>query len=349
MKLNKLIEILEFFYPVNLAEDWDNVGLLLGDARKQVKRAMTALEITNDVIDEAIERDADVIISHHPIIFHPLKNLNYKDPQVRMIAKLIKHDIAVYTMHTNVDISSNGMNDWLAQVLDMKNLSILRPLKTKKYKKVVIDVEEQELDKALEILKLSGCGQKGNVIEQHTLTKKRKVICGLDETETEKEVLELSTFILEENLSSFNRLMHNDFYYEISDIDNINQSFGLGRIGMIKPVSLEHFAEKIKDLFSLDHVRLVGDREQIICKVGIVGGAGGDLLLDAKLKNCDVIITGDVGFHVAQSALAMNMNIIDPGHNIEIIFNDVISDFINLFDDVTAFASEVDTNPFEVI
>lgn len=349
MKLNKLIEIFEFFYPSNLAEDWDNVGLLVGDARKNIRRVMTTLEITNDVIDEAIERGADAIIAHHPIIFKPMKNLNYKDPQVRMITKLIKNDIAVYAMHTNVDISSNGMNDWLAQVLDMKNLSILRPLKTKKYKKVTIDVEPNDIEKVLETLKLSGCGQKGNTIEQHSITRKQKTVLGLDEEEETREILEVSTFILEENLNSFNRLMHKDFYYEIMDIDNINQTFGLGRIGTIKPMSLEQFAEKIKDLFSLDHVRLVGDREQIICKVGIVGGSGSDLLLDAKLKNCDVIITGDVGFHDAQAALSMNMNVIDPGHNIEIIFNDVIADFINLFEDITAFASEVDTNPFEVI
>ncbi len=349
MKLNKLIEMLEFFYPTNLAEDWDNVGLLLGDARKNINRVMTTLEITDDVVDEAIERGADVIVSHHPLIFKPIKALNYKEPQVRLISKLIKHDIAVYSMHTNVDISSNGMNDWLAQVLEMKNLSILRPLKTKKYKKVLIDVEAKDIEKVLEILKLSGCGQKGNVIEQHAITRKQKTICGLDEIEVENEMLELSTFILEENLGSFHRLMHNDFHYEIYEIDNINQTFGLGRIGTIKPVSLEQFADRIKKLFSLDHVRLVGDREQIICKVAIVGGSGSDLLLDAKLKNCDVIITGDVGFHDAQAALAMNMNMIDPGHNVEIIFNDVIADFINLFDDVIAFASEVDTNPFEVI
>lgn len=349
MKLFKLIEILEFFYPKDLAEDWDNVGLLIGDERTTIKRVMTTLEITEEVINEAIERNADTIISHHPIIFKPINNLNYKNPQSRMIAKLIKNNINVYTMHTNVDISSNGMNDWLAQVLDLKNISILKPLKQKSYKKVVIDVEEAKLDKLLKILKQAGAGQKASVLEHRDIRKKEKYIKNLDEKEFSGQILEVSSFILEENLAGLRRLLNKDYYYEVFEIDNINQIFGLGRVGTIKPASLEQVAEKIKALFSLDHVRLVGDREAIIKKIAIIGGSGSDLIIDAKLKGCDAIITGDVGFHDAQLGLSANINILDPGHNIEIIFNDVMADFINLFDEVTCFASEVDTNPFEVI
>ncbi len=349
MKLNKLIEILEFFYPTDLAESWDNVGLQIGDERSTINRVMTTLEITPEVIDEAIERGADIIVCHHPIIFKPISNLNFKSPQSRMIAKLIKSNIAVYVMHTNVDISSNGMNDWLAQVLEMKNISILKNLKVKNYKKILMDAPINRLNEAIEILKLSGCGQKSEVLSEHSVVMKERTKRLLDEKITTEKYYELSTYILEENLNDLRRNIAGQFSYEVYNIDNINQVFGLGRVGTIKPMSLEHFAEKIKDLFSLDHVRLVGDREDIIKKVAIVGGSGSDFIIDAKLKACDVIITGDVGFHDAQLALASKINIIDPGHNVEIIFNDVMSDFINLFDEVTCFASEVDTNPFEVI
>ncbi len=349
MKLIKLIDILEFFYPTDLAESWDNVGLQIGDERANVNRVMTTLEITNDVIDEAIERDADLIICHHPLIFKPIKNLNFKSPQSRMITKLIKNNIAVYVMHTNVDISSNGMNDWLAQVLELKNISILKTLKVKNYKKVCMEVPKNSLNQAIDILNLSGCGQKADVLSQHNIVEKERNIRMLDEQTRNEKYYEVSSFILEENLISLRQNVDNKFPYQVYNIDNINQVFGLGRIGTIKPMSLEHFANKIKDLFSLDHVRFVGDREDIIRKIAIVGGSGSDFIIDAKLKGCDAIITGDVGFHDAQLALASKINIIDPGHNIEIIFNDVMADFINLFDEVDCFASEVDTNPFEVI
>lgn len=349
MKLNKLIGILEFFYPIDLAEKWDNVGLQIGDERSTINRVMTTLEITNDVIDEAIERGAQLIVCHHPLIFKPISNLNYKSPQARMIAKLIKHNIAVYVMHTNVDISSNGMNDWLAQVLEMKNISILKNLKTKSYKKIIVETPKNQLEAALNILKLSGCGQKADVLSEHSIVEKTKTVRLLNEEIKTTPYYEIATYILEENLKELRFNMKNHFKYEVYNIDNINQTFGLGRIGTIKPVSLEQLADKIKDLFSLDHVRLVGNREDIIKKIAIVGGSGSDFIIDAKLKACDVIITGDVGFHDAQLALSSKINIIDPGHNIEIIFNDVMSDFINLFEEVTCFASEVDTNPFEVI
>ncbi len=349
MKLNKLIEILEFFYPSDLAESWDNVGLQIGDERTSVDRVMTSLEITNDVIDEAIERGADLIICHHPIIFKPISNLNFKSPQSRMIAKLIKNNIAVYVMHTNVDISSNGMNDWLAQVLEMKSVSILKNLKTKNYKKVILSASKNQLNDAITALKLSGCGQKGDVLSEHSIVEKERHIRMLDEKKINEKYFEVTSYILDENVNELHKNLNKSFTYEIYNIENVHQLYGLGRVGTIKPVSLEQFAERIKDLFSLDHVRLVGDREDIIKKVAIVGGSGSDFIIDAKLKSCDVIITGDIGFHDAQLALASKINIIDPGHNIEIIFNDVMSDFINLFDEVTCFASEVDTNPFEVI
>jgi len=105
MKLSQLMNKIELFYPKNLAEDWDNVGLLIGDERTEVTRILTTLEITEDVIEEAIERKAELIISHHPIIFKPIKDLNFKNPHNRLIRQLITNDIAVYCMHTNVDVA----------------------------------------------------------------------------------------------------------------------------------------------------------------------------------------------------------------------------------------------------
>lgn len=349
MKLSKLVEILEFFYPKDLAYDWDNVGLLIGDERATVNRAMTCLEITDDVVEEAIERNVDLIVSHHPIIYKPIKNLNFKDPHARLITKIIKSNISVYSMHTNVDISSNGMNDWLAQVLNLKNIQILTPLKAKNYKKVHIECKENSLNDVIKVLKYVGAGQKGSILEEYKLSKKQRHIKKLNNMELDEEVLAVESYVLEENINQLKQKLTGKFNYEVYPIENLSQKFGLGRIGTVKPSSLEQLAETFKELFQLDHVKIVGDRERVIRKVGIVGGSGASELINAKLKGCDVLITGDIGFHDAQAAIAANIALIDPGHNVEIIFNDIMSDFINMFDEVTCIPSEIDTNPFEVI
>ncbi|MGL5020513.1 MAG: Nif3-like dinuclear metal center hexameric protein [Mycoplasmatales bacterium] len=351
MKLIKLINTLETFYPIDLAEDWDNVGLLLGDERKEVTRVLTTLEINEDVIDEAIERGAELIISHHPLIFKPLKNLNYKNIQAGLIQNLIKNDIAVYCMHTNVDVATNGMNDWLAQILELENLNVLVPTVERKFKKILVEITEEEMYKVIDIFKKTGVGQRFNFMENINITPKVKYATKHDNSEVEINILVLESFVLEDQIKE----LKNEFYvnkifnYEIMEIENMSVHFGLGRVGHLKPTSLEQLAIKLKDLYSLDHVKIVGNRETIIRKVAIVGGAGSDTLEMAKIKGCDVLITGDVGFHTAQEALARNIAIIDPGHNIEIIFNDTMADFINMFPSIIAFPSEIDTNPFEVI
>jgi dinuclear metal center YbgI/SA1388 family protein len=351
MKLNKLINILESFYPVDLAQEWDNVGLLLGDERMDVTRVLTTLEINEDVIDEAIERGAEVIVSHHPLIFKPIKNLNFKNTQAKLIKQLIQHDIAVYCMHTNVDIASNGMNDWLAQILELEKISVLETTLRRNYKKVLVETNEESMYEVINIFKRMGVGQRHNYIENVNITPKVKYATRHDKSEVESDILVLESFILEDQLKD----LKNEFYlnkiysYDIINIENMGVDFGVGRVGHLRPTSLEQLAHKLKTLYSLDHVKIVGNRETIIRKVAIVGGSGSSCLEMAKLKGCDVLITGDVDFHTAQEALAKNIAIIDPGHNVEIVFNDTMADFINMFPSITAFASEIDTNPFEVI
>ncbi len=351
MKLSKLIDRIEFFYPKNLAEDWDNIGLLVGDERKEIKRILTTLEITEDVIDEAIEREAELIVSHHPIIFKPLKNLNFKNPHNRLIKKLIINDIAVYCMHTNIDIATNGMNDWIANILKLESLSVLKPSIKYNFKQINVETTEEEMFKVVDIFKKIGVGQKNNFNENINITPKIKYAKKTNGEKSEKNIMVLESFISEE----FIKELKKEFYqekihaYQILNIENGNKNYGMGRVGYIKMTSLEQLALRLKNIYELDHVKIVGNREKEIRKVAIVAGGGSGYLDDAKIRGCDVLITGDVNFHTAQDALLKNIAIIDPGHNIEIIFNDIMADFLNISDEVDAFASEIDTNPFEVI
>lgn len=125
VKCRDIIELMEKLAPRELAEDWDNVGLMVGDFDMPVKKVLLALDIDDDVIDEAISENADLIITHHPFIFGSIKNINSQSIVGKRTIKLIKNDIAVYSAHTNLDIAENGTNGVLADILELENTEIL--------------------------------------------------------------------------------------------------------------------------------------------------------------------------------------------------------------------------------
>src|SRR5699024_1748487 len=122
---NDVFKIVEELAPKELAYDWDNVGLQVGSHNKRVNRIMVTLDVLENVVDEAIEKDVDLIIAHHPLIFKPLKQLNHDTVKGKIINKLIKHDITVYATHTNLDIDKGGVNDMHADVLHIKGVKQL--------------------------------------------------------------------------------------------------------------------------------------------------------------------------------------------------------------------------------
>ena len=119
-KVYEIAKVIEKIAPVHLAEDFDNVGLLLGDAEAEVKKVLLCLDADEFTAKEAEEKGADMIISHHPLIFHPLKSLEYSKSDARCMRTLIKSDIAVYSAHTNMDIADGGLNDLFCQKLSLK-------------------------------------------------------------------------------------------------------------------------------------------------------------------------------------------------------------------------------------
>jgi GTP cyclohydrolase I len=120
-----IIRFLETRYPKNLAYEWDNVGLQVGSLNKPVKKVLVTLDVTPDVVREAIQLKADLLISHHPLIFKPILNIQVESPRGWMIQKLIKHDIPLYSMHTNYDLAEGGMNDVLAALLGISGTAVL--------------------------------------------------------------------------------------------------------------------------------------------------------------------------------------------------------------------------------
>ena len=137
-KCQDIISLLDEIAPRNLAEDWDNVGFLIGDRNSAIRRIMVCLDLPYWVLDEAIENKVDMVITHHPVIFSSMKKINTDSSLGRGIIRLIKNNISVYSSHTNMDIASGGLNDMFAKQLGFSVTSIIQPLNIEKLFKFVI-------------------------------------------------------------------------------------------------------------------------------------------------------------------------------------------------------------------
>lgn len=358
MKLKKIIDFCDFFYPQNFAEEFDNVGLQLGYDNQEITTVLTALQITTEVVEEAIEKNADLIIVHHPLIFHKLSSLNTNDRNNILISKLIKNDIAVFAMHTNVDSAFNGINDWVMQILGIRKTKVLHPTKKVEISKIELEVLDYQLENLIEILKKIGAGQNGKNLSDITFSPKIKnTIQAKNLKETEYDIISVETnltdeqiILLKKEITKFNFQSENNLKFNVFPYKNPKVTVGIGRFGYTNPTTIEELSLNVKELFDLSHVRIVGSYEKIVKKIAVCAGSGSDYLSDAIKNNCDVLITGDVGFHTAHDALSNNIAIIDAGHIIELVFNDAMTDFIQLFsDDIKVFSSEINIDPFEVL
>lgn len=133
MKLKEIIEIIENNYPVELAYEWDNVGLFYGDIEKEISKVLVTLDITPDVIDQAVENDVDLVLSHHPALIGGIKNLSDGSMVSDMIINAVKNDICIYSAHTNMDTARNGTNQKLAEIFDLEDICVMENDKPYEY------------------------------------------------------------------------------------------------------------------------------------------------------------------------------------------------------------------------
>lgn len=249
------IEITKYFetkYPLDLAYEWDNCGLQVGTLNNKVEKVLITLDVTKKVVKEAIKNNVDLIISHHPLMFKPMKSVIFDSPRGWIIKNLIQNNIAVYSAHTNFDQAEGGMNDILANVLDIH----------------------------------------------------------------EPKLLDL--------------------------VDNI------GRYGEIDKIEFSDFIKKVKAVFNLKTLKVIGNTKKDISTVGISGGSGSHHMYAAKKRNCDVYVTGDITYHTALDAIQLGITLIDVGHHIEVIFvREVAKDLGGRFPTIKFIESKVDTNPYQ--
>jgi dinuclear metal center YbgI/SA1388 family protein len=365
---HEIIQLFEQFSPKGLAMEGDKIGLQIGGLNKKIERVMIALDVLEEVIDEAIERDVQLIIAHHPPIFRALKNVLTDTIQGRMIEKLLKHDIAVYAAHTNLDVAKGGVNDLLAEALGLESPEVLVPTFETKLKKLVVFTPATHAEEIRKVLGKSGAGFIGNYSHcsfsangtgRFLPEENSDPFIGQQGQLEQVDEVRIETIVPEHLVRRIVTAMikahpYEEVAYDVYPVENKGEVLGLGRIGAVKEMSLGEFAKKVKEVLDVDKVRVVGNLSSPIKKVAVLGGDGNKYFKHAKFKGADVYITGDIYYHTAHDAMMEGLNMIDPGHNVEKVMKKGLTATLTKMCkesgyDVEIFPSEVNTDPFKFV
>lgn len=362
MKIQNITSFLESFAPLSLQENYDNAGLLTGNAGWDCTGIITTLDSTEEVIMEAIEKKCNLVVAHHPIIFSGLKKITGKNYVERTVISAIKNDIAIYAIHTNLDNVLNGVNARIADKLGLINRHILSA-KNNLLKKIYTYVPTAHLDKVRDALFAAGAGNIGNYSECSFNAAGEGTFRGGEgadpfvgkpgERHTEEErKLEL-IFEAWNEKKIINALIKSHPYeevaYEIISLDNNYQHVGSGLTGELQePLTEATILEKIKQAFGLSIIRHTPLTGKKVKKMALCGGAGSFLIGAAMAAGVDLYITADVKYHEFFDA-DKRLVIADIGHfeseqfTIDLLF-DILSE---KFPNFAVLKTGVKTNPVQ--
>ena len=327
MTIKEVTNILEELAPLAYAEDFDNVGLLVGNTNTKVSGILVTLDTLENVVDEAIANNCNFIVSFHPIIFSGLKKLTGANYVERVVIKAIQHNIAIYSMHTALDNSKNGVNAKICEILDIEETKILIPQKgtIKKLTTYVPTANAEELKKSLFDI---GAGSIGNYSNcSFTIDGVGSYKAGQDanpskgkigETHYEKETQIHITYTKSIEKEIIATLLKNHPYdevaYEIFILENTNQNIGMGMVGQLKePIDEIQFLNHIKQKMNVSCIRHSNLLNKPIRRVAVLGGSGAFAITSAKASGADIFITADVKYHQFYEA-EDNIVIADIGH-----------------------------------
>lgn len=327
-RIQDLIGLIHTDYPPSLAEDWDNVGLQVGDPAAPLERVLIALDVTAATLSEAKSHNVQAIVSHHPLIFRPLKNITALDPNSRLLMQAISANIAIIAAHTNLDCGVDGLNDWLATRLGIQAAQPLQGANLPLYKLVVYVPlgHEHAVESALFAAGAGSIGPYDHCSFASAGTGRFRpgptstpFIGTVGEESTPPEI-RLETIVSAERVAKVVDKMHKAHPYEEPAYDllllqNRRNDLGLGRIGRLpQALPLHDYARQISAALGTNSLRLVGDPQRLVRKVACCGGSGASLIFDAQRQGADLLVTGDIKYHDACNALDLGLALIDAGH-----------------------------------
>jgi len=360
MKLHEIISALETFAPPAYQESYDNSGLLIGNKNNEINSALLTLDVTEEIIDEAITKKCDLIIAHHPIIFSGIKRLNGNNYVERVIIKAIQNNIAIYACHTNIDNVTNGVNKKIADKLGLINTKILQP-KTQLLKKLVTFVPTENAEAVREALFNSGAGNIGNYSGCSFNVSGTGTFKGNEHSNpvigTKNQAEKVNEERIEVIFEGHNQNQviealikahpYEEVAHYISSLDNAYQEVGSGLIGELKePLEIDSFFNLIKSNFKVPIIKHTAKVKKQIKTIALCGGAGNFLLKDAIRQNADLFLSADFTYHKFFDA-ENKIVICDIGHYeteqfTPEIFYEVIS---KKFPTFALHLSNVNTNP----
>lgn len=311
MKIAAIIQVLEAFAPPVLQEDYDNAGLITGHQSMECTGVVCTLDCTEAVVDEAIEKGVNLIVAHHPVIFKGLKQLNGKNYVERTIIKAIKHDIAIYAIHTNLDHVWDGVNGMFASKLGAVPVEILS-VKPGTLSKMYTYVPHDHVENVQAALFAAGAGEIGNYKECSFSTHGvgtfqpvpgaapfvGEVGMRHHEPETKLEVIfpGYATGAMVQALKASHP--YEEVAYEIIKVQNNHPQIGAGLIAEFpEPVEAEEFIKSVKKAMKVPCIKHTGIPAKKIKRIAVCGGAGSFLIHNALRANVDAYITADLKYH----------------------------------------------------
>lgn len=327
MKCYEIFKFIEDWAPPGIAWDKDNVGLQVGSAENVLTNILLCLDVNEKVVEEAARKRCNLILSHHPLLFRAIKKIDTKsDKTSKTIQKLLKNNITLYSAHTNLDFTKDGVSFKLAERLRLEKLTFLKNLVGNQFKLVVF-VPINHIDQVAEAIHLAGGGIigdyshcsfrtigtgtfKGSVKSNPAIGKKMKIEYA---DEIKLEVL-IDSFLSSKVISAVIKAHpYEEVAYDLYPLANENVNYGIGAIGnLVKPMNEKLFLKYVARNLKIKNFRYSGSKKGMINKVAVCGGSGSELLPVAIQKKADAFITADVKYHTFDDV--NNLLLIDAGH-----------------------------------
>ncbi len=324
--VNEFQRHFEQLVPSGIAWNGDNVGILVGSGERTITNVVIALDVTAEVIAEAKRKKANLIVTHHPLIFHPLKQVTPRTRVGKLVLALAENTIALFAAHTNLDSVPWGVSGALAQAIGLTDTSVLSPAEGR-LRKITVFVPEQHVESVAEAMHDAGAGMFARYDRcsfrssgTGTFRGKEGATPYIGTVGTMEKVPETRLEMIVESwkLSAVLDAMlkahpYEEAAYDILPLTNAHPEFGLGIIGTLpRPLSQRQFLTLVKQRLGVSGVRFSGHREAIR-RVAVCGGSGTELIDEAVSRNADAFVTADVKYHTFQDA-EDRLLLVDAGH-----------------------------------
>ncbi|MFP5416304.1 MAG: Nif3-like dinuclear metal center hexameric protein [Actinomycetes bacterium] len=308
-------------YPPALAEEWDRVGLSVGDPADRVEHVLFAVDVTDAVVAQAVQLGAQLVVSHHPLLLRGVHSVRADQPKGRLLIELIRRGIAVFSAHTNADAAEDGVNDALAAVLGLVEVSPLRPAPGPELDKVVTFVPHEHADAVIAALGAAGAGHIGDydscafsgvgtgqfrpLAGAHPFVGAVGAVERVPETRVEMVLPRSRRGAVVAALRAAHP--YEEPAFDVLELAPLGSTRGLGRVGRLpEPLPATRLAHRLAAGVptTAGGVRLGGDPHRLVSTVAVLGGAGDSMLDAARAAGVDCYVTGDLRHHPAQDFLA---------------------------------------------